>query len=455
MKWWLKRTKALPPDNFNELPFDAMVNLTRSYDGHQREAAVRELMRRDDPRAIAALLVCAGDWVPQVRMVAQRGLRAFLRDECIDQWAVALPELGFLQRVRRTELGDILAAVEQFLVPHAEALTSDAPVLDKAMRRWLFTLRLKQAPNDIDRAVLLCAHVSATDLPIAQLCIHAAHRQPLPQRREVLEAAMHSRLPKVRITATRDLLRLPGFDAQTLRQLCFDRSAAVRTMAANTLIQEQTRGEVLARAQNILQTASASASLQVAALHLLSLLDRVQALDVARDRVAAPAPAVRRLARALRLAVTHGPPLDEELLATLADPSSKVRKLAVQLVRSGAPLPETRRLIRWAAEQRTTAPEVVAMLRCASPWDRLQFLLELLDYGPLSEELANLIGMEMLAWTGAVTSCYVAPDNEQRARLASLWSRKDALLSQAPIRKMVPHGFVAEAEFHLKAFAIV
>jgi hypothetical protein len=448
--WWSKKTQASRPMDITAQPLEAVLELTRARDGREREAALHELVRRDDPRAIAPLLVCAGDWVPQVRAVAQRGLHGFLRDGCIDPWAAALPELAFLRRIQRADLSGILAAIEQFLTPHVDALENSAQTPDKATRRWLFTLRLKREQEGQARAALLREQVCSNDLPIAQMCLRAAHGQPLPQCLEILESALLSRLPRVRIAAARDLLGLPDFDAQPLlRALCFEASAAVRAMAAHLLAQDQ--GEVLARAQTLLQSPATSTSLQVAALHLLSLLDKARALNAAQNLVTAPMPALRRLARTLRLAAAQGAALDEELLATLADPSPKVRKLAVRHVRRGAPLPDTQRLIGLGVTHRAIAREILTMLQCASPWDQLQFMLELLDRDPLPEEDALMVADAMQTWTANMAHCFVTPTAQQRARLASLWKRKDQLLGLTQTK--YEYGrLTVPAEVHLNAF---
>lgn len=445
--WWSKRTQASRPVDITAQPFEAVLERTRSWDGREREAALHELVRRDDPRAIAALLVRAGDWVPQVRAVAQRGLHVFLRNDCVHQWAAALPELAFLRRIQRTDLSAILAAIDQFLTPHVDTLSSATQTLDKTTRRWLFTLRLKRAPDDAARAALLCEQVRSSDLPIAHMCLRAAHGQPQPQCREILESALRSRLPRVRITAARDLLGLPDFDAQPLlRALCFETSAAVRTMAVHWLAQG--REEVLAHAQTLLQNHASSVSLRVAALHLLSLLDKARALDAAQDLVAAPAPALRRLARTLRLAAAQGAAQDEELLATLADPSPKVRKLAVRQVSRGAPLPDTQRLIGLGVAHRSMARQVLTMLHCASPWDWLQFMLELLDRDPMPEDQTQMIASEIQVWTEHMAHCFVSPTAQQRARLASLWARKNQLLALAQTRHAYGR-FVVQTEVYL------
>lgn len=83
MKWWKTRVEPVPVANYSALDVEELLELTRSYDGYQREAAVVELARRAEPQAIACLLVCCGDWVRQVSSAARQGVDMLMRDELV------------------------------------------------------------------------------------------------------------------------------------------------------------------------------------------------------------------------------------------------------------------------------------------------------------------------------------------------------------------------------------
>jgi len=89
---------------------------------------------------------------------------------------------------------------------------------------------------------------------------------------------------------------------------------------------------------------------------------------------------------------------------------------------------------------------VMAMLGSGSPWDRLLFVMQLLDGELPSGKLRNAIDVEFDAWGKAMAHSYVQPRRDQAARLAALWGRRPELL---------PRGFPKEVEYHLHAFSVI
>lgn len=455
MKWWKTRTEALPALEMRALDAGALMGLARSCDGYQREAAVVELIRRADPQAIPVLLVGVGDWVLEVRRAAMQGLAVFMRDEFIAQWAHALPELAFVYRVRRTDLHDLRSAIEDFLAHSINALEQHAPAMDDEMRRWLFTLRLQRTHDHPALQDLLCRAVRSNDLLTALLCLNAAERlQASASRRAVFESASRSRLPRVRMMALRELLSLQEHDARPLlRGMCFDTSAAVRSLAVGALGSE--RDEISAHAKEILDRPGCEARWTVSALHVLHLLEDPQAIVLARSMAQSPAVALRRLARWLMLSAVQGDELDEQLMALAADPSPKMRRLAIDHIRRGAPLPNPDALMRIGLERRELAMDVIAMLGSGSPWDRLLFVMKLLDGELPSDKLRNAINIELDAWAKAMANSYVQPRQDRAASLAALWGRRFELLPANRPSGLLPYGFPKEVEYHLRAFRVI
>jgi hypothetical protein len=455
MTWWKTRIEAAPKADVSALSFEALAELACAYNGFQRQAAVDELARRADPRAIAPLLVRTGDWVAQVSQAAQKGLVAFMRDEFIAQWAHALPELAFAYRIRRADLRELIAAIEEFLARNVDALEQHARSPDSAMRRWMFTLRLRQPHAEAAVVEILRRGLRSNELPTSLLCLQTAEQLREPaHRREVFEAALRSRLPRVKTAAMREMLAAADGDAQLfVRTMCFDRSSAVRSLAVGALVAG--RDEIADRAKEILSASASDARLRVAALHVLSLLKDPQALMLARSSVASPVVALRRLARWLVLTEAKGDAAGVQLLEILVDASPRVRRLAVEHVRRGAPLPNLDALMRLGLERRELARDVLAMLGCGSPWDRLLFVFELLDAGTPSGDLAVGVTNELHVWIKAMGNCYVQPLPWQSARLASLWMRRAQLLPDERPKGLLPHGFPELTEYHLRAFHVI
>lgn len=457
MKWWNKRSEIAQKTDASALAFEALVELACSYDGFQREAAVAELVRRADPRAIAPLLVRTGDWVAPVRLAAQQGLANLMRDEFIVQWAHVLPELAYAYRVRRADLRDLIAAIEKFLGRNVDELEQNARAPDNAMRRWMFALRLGQPHTEAELQDMLHRGLRSNEPLTSQLCLNAVARLPEPaQRREVLEAALRSRLPRVRTAAMRELLVVAGAEVQPIvGTLCFDRSPAVRALAVATLVAG--REEIANLAKETLRSPAGDAQQRVAALHVLSLMKDPEALVLARTWMASPVVPLRRLARWLLLTAAKEEHADvgAQLLDMLADASPRVRRIAVEHVLRGGPLPEVGALMRLGLARRDLTRNVLAMLGHGSPWNRLLFVFELMESGDLSEELASVVTNEVHAWGEAMGSCYVQPMTSQRERLAWIWDRRAQLLSEERPKGLLPDGLPPMVEYHLRAFQVI
>ncbi|OUM00160.1 hypothetical protein [Variovorax sp. JS1663] len=455
MKWWRTRVEAVSKVGCSMLGFEELVELCCSYDGYQREAAIVELVRRAEPRAIAPLLVRSGDWVPEVSIAARQGLATLMRDEFVEHWARALPELAFAYRVRRTDLRDLIEAIEEFLARNIDVLEKHARSPDSMIRRWIFSLRLNRPHAESALLGILHRGVGSGDLPIARLCLDQIGRlQEPPHRREVLEAACRSRLPRIRAAGMRGLLASADFNGQLLAQaMCLDRSAAIRSLAVGAL--KEGRDEIARRARDVLEQPSSDGQSRISALHILALLKDPQALAFAHALSASPMVGLRRLARALTLSGAQDEAVEAELMAILADESPKVRRLAVEHIRRGAPLPSSEALLRLGLKRRELAIDVMAVLRSGSPWNRLLFALELLNGGMPDADLANAITNELHDWAGAMTNCYVVPQAAQSARLATLWSQKAKLLPDGRPRGLLPYGFPDLTEYHLRAFQVI
>lgn len=454
MTWWKSRTAAVPTLDASALAFSELKELARSYDGYQREAVVAELVRRQDPRAIAILLVCVDDWVPGVGEAAKKGLASFMRDEFIGHWAHALPELAFAYRIRRTDLRALRAAIEDFLSRNTDELERQAPVLGDAMRRWIFTLRLQRASAGPVLLVLLTQGALSRDPPTAQLCLNAADRlQSAADRRNFFEIASRACLPRVRAAATRVLLGEKDFDVQRFaRSMCFDTSAVVRSLVVDS--SAVSKEEFASRAAEILELPQIDAR-KTAALHVLHLLQDSRATGYARGLQASKVVPLRRLARWLVLCAAKDEEIDKELMEILADASPKVRRLAVEHIRRGASLPRPDALMRMGLERQEVAPEVMAMLRSGSPWDRLLFVMALMERGNLSNDLCHAVTIEVESWCKAMANCYVPPKETQKAAVAAFWNRRKELLSEESPRALLPYGFPSEMELHLRAFRII
>ena len=293
---------------------NSWIEAAASCDGRERQRAVEELGRRMD---VPALLIRVNDWVPQVRREALFVARRFLDEKFIDGWIEALPQIEALHRARRSQHGEFLQAVDLFLsrpaclARLAGAITRPSPFA----RRWLFNLQLRGAKDEGDRYRLLEAAVVGCDVMVAVAALAGIESLASEARRERLASAgCLSSFASIRLASLRCVLQYSTEAAKTpQRGLCFDVSAAVRTLAFASLSAVD-QAEVLASAALGVEKQRGTAREQAAALALLCAARHVDAEALCLQATKAPAPVLRRAGYAGRLARASGASLDDLIL---------------------------------------------------------------------------------------------------------------------------------------------
>lgn len=116
MKDFLDRLKGLgvfitPADEVERL-----IQMTKSYDGYDRELAVRRLGDLGSPLAIPALLNRVNDWVPQVRRAALVALNGLLRPGHAQAVIDSLPAVQHLKHCGRADHTAFISSVFGFLL---------------------------------------------------------------------------------------------------------------------------------------------------------------------------------------------------------------------------------------------------------------------------------------------------------------------------------------------------
>jgi hypothetical protein len=425
----------------------AWLEASTSWDGHERQRAVVELGRRMDAQALPALLVRANDWVPQVRREAREAVFRFIEDGYIEAWLLALPQLEALYRARRTQHGELIEAVEALLSKpaHLGRLVSALREPSRFVRRWLFGLHLKAVRSEAEHDALLAAALKGTDIAVAVKAWAEAQGAASSERRlSLAAAACASRFASLRIGGLRWAAALDAEAATSLlRARCFDPSAGVRALAFASLSGAD-RAVVLSLAVSRFGDAQGAPRDRSTALALLSLANHPEAESFCRAACASSAPVLRRAGYAGLLAAASAVSLDGLILEVMSDPSAKVRRLAVEKVKRGAPAPDTAALLALARSDAGLLRQVLQLAALTSPWQRLLVLLQLL-VELSAESQQRVLATEAARWCVDAERCFLAPSVRQREALATHWQRARALLPVAQARRMV---------FHLEQFKV-
>ncbi|WP_162874606.1 HEAT repeat domain-containing protein [Pseudomonas viridiflava] len=208
----------------------ALVELSRFGNGFVREAAVERLAGQASSEALVALLERLNDWVPQVRLQAQRAVEQFLvaeRAELLLQALAPLLSLGHKQRVDHRQT--LLKARSLLSMPQMrEQVESAFGGCRGEAGRFLFDLLLENAP---DRPAFLAAALAHEDVTVRQKAVSACADLSTADAVPLLERVLQSSAASLRVQALRGLLTLLSDPAGHVKAALLDGSSAVRCLA--------------------------------------------------------------------------------------------------------------------------------------------------------------------------------------------------------------------------------
>ncbi len=177
--------------------------------GHVREKAVKKLSRAGDARAIQFLVYRLADWVPVVRDAAKQGLENYKSESFVDAWIEQLPAFEWLQKVERTNLGELYEDVIAFLV--------------KANRQYVLE-HFKRYPDKL--RILLARHISNS----------------IEGDRREIEVLVTDRHCLVRMWSLKHFSQLSAVE---IDKLLGDKSSRVRLQALRLLYERDSRKDIL------------------------------------------------------------------------------------------------------------------------------------------------------------------------------------------------------------------
>jgi len=346
--------------------------------GRVRQEAVELLPRFPGRLTLAAALIRCSDWVPAVRVVAQRSV-AQLLELCADRDTLVVWPLAIRLQFRgRVDSGWFRSSVEGWMLcsDSSELLLSLLQSTNSLIRAWAyeksFDANVAVAAGLLDSAIrdsnpriallalgysLRCCDESRT-LALAKFGVDAPHPTV---RRESLRA-----LAALDLALPRELI---------YKALC-DQSAGVRTLGAY-LLRERYDEPAIDYWRNVIDRDVERPTLGA----LASLADNAQADDISRFKrwLGYPKGLVRLLC--LRgITKANGELSDEEFLRVVAGSGAQVQRALVVAVRRGViPLDASRLMATVTAESSTavTQEHLREVLRQLNHWDRLSLILDI------------------------------------------------------------------------------
>jgi len=377
-------------------------------DGRIREAAVQVLSGLRDPVASAALAVRVADWVPEVAGLARTAVS--VRTGPREAAAIVPVYLALGKRIRgRQPAARYLADLAEGAAGTLEALAVDG---DRACRLWaLGALKARgltpadvlagRAMRDTDPVVALwCAQALAGpsgDLP-------ALEGQPL----------LGSARAGVRAFAAGHL-RSGELPVQALRDLLFDRSAAVRSVARWRWRQQHGDPRAVYRAA---LACPGPAGHVTAALAGLDEDHDASLPGAAVPFLTHPSPRVRRTAAQAVARHTDPGGTVQLLVPLLSDPSAKVTAAALRYLRGHA-LPASVLADLDAVGSPRSRRIALSIRQQSGSWPRV--CADLAAMAGADPDLAEAGRTDVLSWLqhGAATS-YGGPTAAQAEQITAL-----------------------------------
>lgn len=346
--------------------------------GRVRQEAVELLPQFPGRLTLAAALIRCGDWVPEVRVAAQRSV-AQLLNLCADEDTLAVWPLAIRLQFRgRVDSEWFRSSVEGRLLcdDSSGLLLSLLQSTNPLVRAWAYE---KSFDANGSLAVgLLDSAIGDSNPRIALLALGYSLRCcDESHTRALAKFGVDAPHPTVRRESLRALAGLePALPRELIHKALRDQSAGVRSLGAY-LLRERYSEPAIDYWRDVIDRDVGRPTLGA----LASLADNAQADDISRFKrwLRYPKGLVRLLC--LRgITKVDGQLSDEEFQQVMADSSARVqRALAVAVRRGAIPLDASRLMATVTAESSTavTQKHLRELIRELNHWDRLSLILDI------------------------------------------------------------------------------
>ncbi|MBO9687177.1 MAG: hypothetical protein J7598_11225 [Mitsuaria chitosanitabida] len=413
------------------LSAEAWLPHLRSYDGHEREAAVKALGRLGAHQALPDLIARVNDWVPQVRAAADIAVRRCLVDAALPTWLTVLPALVELLRGRRADHAPLLAAIAGYLVAPSriDHLNEARASLPRLVQRWLDAQEWQSASEE-RRASLIAERLTGHDVAAIRWALHRIDDLASPMARPALWLlACDQAHGPVRAQALRRLCdELPEVGSATALRLALDPRAAVRDVAIARLRGTGGLETIRDRALAQLESPASAPHRGVPALLFLATVDpdgmnaRCERL-LSRSGEARPHGSLRAVALQHLVSASKDEAQQRWMRQALAEPSPRIQRMVVEAIRRGAPPPTPDELWPLVLEHRRADAlrRGLTVLRHWGTWTQLRELLTLTRL-PLPEGGADVLLEAFDRWCEFTRQGVSAPAEPEAGRLRAQWA---------------------------------
>lgn len=357
--------------------FIDLAERSTSWNGYEREAAIKGLLTLKDPRAIPLLIKRTNDWVLPVKQLAQQALIAFMEYRPAN-FVPYLPQIISLGQKRRWDHTELVDSVTQKIVALApnellSAITSCDSKLAMVALKLCFDHSVATADQLMTAAIsnrqLHNAHYLITLIEQLDDVQFAAHEDDLlgvcylPLKNKVIKRLNEINPDKVALIA------------ETL--MC-NQDGAIRLIGRKHL--QLTPEGAIDYYQSILDNQTSSLNQRIIATIELTALKKMDALGTIKFLLKDKAPKMRKCALQ-QLASLQGEAAKAILAEGLADSHNSVTREAARLCRQIGVLFSEEEILSLAAiiDRERTLDSLLLVSKLQERWTRLKLYLKLLN----------------------------------------------------------------------------
>jgi hypothetical protein len=386
-----------------------LVVLLSDHNGYVREAAVTRAAALLLPTILPHLIPRINDWVPEVRLAANKAVEAYLLADKFNDVLDALPSIYWLRSCERTDHTAFIDHLEKFLVKHRRAseipttLTKRAGIQARSMfdLSWKYNLRSK--------AELIRAGLASRDILTVRRSYRAIEQLPEHERLVFGRQLLQEKSGWLRYDGLRIVSR---FDPPAAKRAAVSSLLAeyvpLRELAEKLTGQSQ-EGLSLLRKETLRNKQSNNAAIRTA-IKLCGVLKDQSCEMLLEPFLGHEYPTFRGYALLALTRISPGKH-NENIFELLHDETSSISRSAVTaFIEGGLSLTPD----KWRAYARSTKTSshfqrLSALARRMNKWDHLGMLLEFTT----QEKFPGLIKSQMRAWLNQFNNSPVDPTQSQ------------------------------------------
>lgn len=397
---------------------DDLLRLADSWNGYEREKAVKQLGLTGDSIAIPMLIKRANDWVPQVRNVACKALSNLLIEKNVLSFINALPTIYHLENCSRDDHRNLIKAIELFLLSEENKVKvlDGCKNVNPLIARCCLKLSIEHQLLPPEQIIRYC--IENHDVIVRSTIANLYKLLTDNELKEFMESGLKDPfMPIRRETFLLCLSRFPDNSASLLKKFAFDRHASVREIAIKKLV------EIGINVQNLylqeLQAKKNKPSQLRTILSGLSEINDTSSISTISEYLSSEYSSVRKTS--LKALVRLDPEKAKQYLTVgLRDVSLSVIKESARLMKKvRIRLSESELMDLYSSNTSDVTKSCVLSLNgIRSKWDRITFLIWLAN-SPNSPEFIQRVEMEIRRWIFDYNRSFIAPTKYQTEVLNS------------------------------------